>query len=102
MSMDSAVAFLERLEADEAFANELKELHGDQAAAHAKVTAAGFDATPEEIRDAVVERYGAELTPEQLDAIAGGLDPNVALGLGVGLGVVATVAVGAALAAAVF
>jgi lactobin A/cerein 7B family class IIb bacteriocin len=40
------------------------------------VAAEGFDATPEEIREAFVEAFGAELSEEQLAAIAGGLSPD--------------------------
>lgn len=35
----------------------------------------GFDSQPEEIREPVAERYGSELTPKQLDQIAGGTEP---------------------------
>jgi predicted ribosomally synthesized peptide with nif11-like leader len=74
--MTDAVGFLERLESDEPFARELEALKSNPDAVYEKVKAAGFDAQPEEIREAVAERYGAELTPEQLDAIAAGLDTS--------------------------
>jgi len=91
MSVEQAEAFMNRVESDEAFAAELASLKDDQAAVQAAVVAAGFDATPEEIRDAFVERFGAELTEEQLAAIAGGLE-DWEIGLintGVGLAITA-------------
>ncbi len=76
MSVEQAEAFMNRVESDEAFAAELESLKDDQAAVQAAVVAAGFDATPDEIRDAFVDRFGDELTEEQLAAIAGGIDPT--------------------------
>ena len=74
MSVEQAEAFMDRVESDEAFAAELESLKDDQAAVQAAVVAAGFDATPDEIRDAFADRFGSQLTEEQLAAIAGGLD----------------------------
>src|SRR5690349_11996887 len=90
MSMTDAVAFLERIESDESFARELEAERHDPNAVSEKVRAAGFDAEPEEIREAFMERYGAELTPEQLDQIAAGVDiPPAAIGAaGMGVAVV--------------
>jgi predicted ribosomally synthesized peptide with nif11-like leader len=85
MSQEQAVAFLDRVESDEAFARELESLRQDPAAALEKVHAAGFDATPDEVREAFLERYGAELTQEQLDQIAAGTDPAVIAGTVVGV-----------------
>jgi predicted ribosomally synthesized peptide with nif11-like leader len=76
MSVEQAEAFMDRVESDEAFAAELESLKDDQAAVQAVVVAAGFDATPEEIRDAFADRFGDQLTEEQLAAIAGGIDPT--------------------------
>jgi predicted ribosomally synthesized peptide with nif11-like leader len=77
LSQADAVAFLDRVESDEEFAKELESLREDPPAVIDKVHAAGFEATPDEIREAFLERYGAELTPEQLDQIAAGTDPAV-------------------------
>ena len=66
MSMRDAEAFLERAEVS------FDELEGDQQAVLAKVRAAGLEATHEELLQAFMDRYGAELTPEQLDKIAAG------------------------------
>ena len=74
MSVEQAEAFMDRVESDEAFAAELESLKDDQAAVQAAVVAAGFDATPDEIRDAFVDRFGDQLTEEQLAVIAGGIN----------------------------
>jgi predicted ribosomally synthesized peptide with nif11-like leader len=92
MSSDAAVAFLNRVEQDEAFAGELKLVRTDRIAVLAKVHAAGFDVTEDELLHAFVDRYGAELTPEQLDAIAAGnLEADMII-LAVALGGVAAAA----------
>src|SRR3954453_10986184 len=77
MSEQAAVAFLERLEGDEPFAKELRALKDDPDAVGERVHAAGFDANQDEIREAFLERYGAELTQEQLDQIAAGADAGL-------------------------
>lgn len=89
MSGANAVAFLDRVEADEAFARKIEALKSDPAAAHAAVVEAGYDATPEEIKMAFVARYGSELSPEQLEALAGGIDgTDIGIGVGIGAGVI--------------
>jgi predicted ribosomally synthesized peptide with nif11-like leader len=85
MSEAQAEAFLDRVESDEEFAKELESLREDPPAVLEKVHAAGFEATPEEIREAFLDRYGAELTQEQLDQIAAGTDPAVVAGTVVGV-----------------
>ena len=99
MSVEEAEAFMNRVESDEAFAAELESMRDDQAAVQAAVVAAGFDATPEEIRDAFVDRFGDELTEEQLAAVAGGMSEIearlAAAAIGGGVGVV-VLAAGAA------
>ena len=68
---------------------------------HALVVAEGFDATPDEIREAFLEAFGAELSEEQLAAIAGGLSQGEAIGIVAGGGVgIAAVGFGAAWIAA--
>ena len=100
MSVEQAEAFMNRVESDEAFAAELESLKDDQAAVQAAVVAAGFDATPDEIRDAFVDRFGDQLTEEQLAAIAGGLDDQTivgivggVIGIGISIGVSAAAAI---------
>ena len=100
MSQEQAVAFLERLESDEDFARELRSIREDPVAVGERVHAAGFDATPDEIREAFIERYGSELTPEQLDQIAAGADAGLIAGEVVGSALVVGALVGVAAAAA--
>jgi hypothetical protein len=66
MSMRDAEAFLERAEVS------FDELRDDQESVLAQVRAAGLEATHEELLQAFMDRYGAELTAEQLDKIAAG------------------------------
>jgi predicted ribosomally synthesized peptide with nif11-like leader len=99
MSQAAAQAFLDRLEQDETFTAELERLKDDPPAVLALIQAEGFDVTNTEIRDAFVDRYGAQLSPEQLDEIAAGAD-LVAIGVGAGVGGL-VVGIGAAAAAAI-
>lgn len=102
MSTTDAEAFLDRAETDAAWGAEFEAIRDDQEAVLAKVHAAGYDVTQQEVLDAFMERYGAELTPEQLDQIAAGSDDaGVIAGAVVGgvLGVGAVVGVCAAFAA---
>jgi predicted ribosomally synthesized peptide with nif11-like leader len=100
MSTTDAVGFLERVESDEPFARKLEALKDNPNALFEEVKAAGFDAQPEEIREAFLERYGAELTPEQLDQVAAGMDSAtqgaIAGGIMGGVTLAAMAAVGAA------
>ena len=73
MSGAAAIEFLDRLEEDEAFAVELESLKSDPSSVYAAVREAGFDVTPDEIKMAFMERFGSELTPEQLELIAAGI-----------------------------
>jgi hypothetical protein len=66
MSATDAEAFLEK------FAAELEAINDDPGAVLLKARAAGYDVTQQEVVDAIRERYGAELTPEQLDQITAG------------------------------
>ncbi len=94
MSIPQAEAFIARVQEDPDFAERLAALKDDPTAAHALVVAEGFDATPEEIRDAFLEAFGSELTEEQLAAIAGGMNKSeeaTFIIVGGGLGAVATV-----------
>jgi predicted ribosomally synthesized peptide with nif11-like leader len=99
MSSTAAVAFLERVEQDETFAADLESVRADPALVLAKVHAGGYQATEQEISSAFIDRYGSELTPDQLRAVAAGLDIGEAAG--VAAAVTAVLAgVGASVAAA--
>jgi predicted ribosomally synthesized peptide with nif11-like leader len=102
MSLAAANAFLERAETDKEFAAEFEDVKDSRTAVLDKVRASGYDVTPDEVLEAFTERYGAELTPEQLDKIAAGADDaGVIAGAVVGgvIGAAAVVAVCAAFAA---
>ena len=96
MSHTDAVRFLDAVEADEAFAQQLEALRDTPDQVLDAVRARGFDVDPDEVREAFLERYGADLTEEQLAAIAGGLpdtgEVRVVVGLTVGVGVATLVA----------
>ncbi len=77
MSRQQAEAFIARVQEDPEFAERLTALKDDPPAAQALVAAEGFDATPDEIREAFLEAFGAELSEEQLAAIAGGTSTGV-------------------------
>jgi predicted ribosomally synthesized peptide with nif11-like leader len=98
MTNAAAAAALDRIESDEAFATRLREA-GNPEADLAILQGEGFDVTQQDMRDAVLDRYGDQLTPEQLDALAAGLDP-VAEGAIVGA-TTSVVVTAAALAAVV-
>ncbi len=93
MSQQQADAFIARVQEDPEFAERLSALKDDPAAAHALVVAEGFDATPDEIREAVLETFGAELSEDQLAAIAGGnFGPDSPEAVGIYFGVAAAAA----------
>jgi predicted ribosomally synthesized peptide with nif11-like leader len=89
MSTEAAEAFLDRIERDEAFATEMEALRGNWHEALERIQSEGFDVDEGEVRDAVLERYGAELSPEQLDALAAGIDETAATAAGVAIGATA-------------
>lgn len=94
MTSQSASALLDRLEDDEAFRTMLESLRDQPEAVTKAIEEAGFHATPDDIKAAFLERYGSELSPEQLDAIAGGADIGASVGVGIGIGVGAGVLLG--------
>jgi len=72
MSISDAEAFLERAESDKELAASLETVKDDPPAVLAMARKAGYDVTRDEVQQALMDRYGAELTPEQLDKIAAG------------------------------
>jgi len=99
MSLEQAEAFLARVQSDDDFAAKLGELREDPAAVQAFIADAGFEASPEEIKDVVLESFGDELSEEQLASIAGGL--SVAENAGIAIGAGAVVVAAAVTAAAI-
>jgi predicted ribosomally synthesized peptide with nif11-like leader len=100
MSEEAARAFLGRVERDEEFAAQLEGLKDDPRALLSQVRAEGFDADSAEIRAVFLDRYGSELSPEQLAAVAAGdytaaEEIGILVGLQLGTMVVMTVAVAA-------
>jgi len=99
MSTQQAEAFFARVQEDEDFAERLAALREDPTAVQALVAAEGFDASPEEIRDVFLEKFGSELSEEQLAAIAGGFQEETFIVVGGMVGGSAVVAVGLTAAA---
>ncbi len=60
-----SVASTSRVQEDLGFAVRLAALKDDPAAAQALIAAAGFEATPDEIRETFLETFGAELSEDQ-------------------------------------
>jgi predicted ribosomally synthesized peptide with nif11-like leader len=100
MSQIGAQEFVSRVDGDEKFAGELEALKDDPQAVLARVRAEGFDADPAEIRAAFLDRYGDQLSPEQLKVVTAGMDPNLGAGLMLG-GLFGGMAIGGAAVAAV-
>jgi hypothetical protein len=93
---------MDRMEVDAAFAERVKDvgMEGGPDGALALLRAEGFEVTADEMRDALIDRYGDELTQEQLDTLAGGLnnDDAAAIIAGLGAATIGMVIVGAAAA----
>jgi len=103
MSANDVSAFFTRLSTDDAFAEQLAAAKADPAAVQQLIADAGFEVTPEEVRDAFLEHYGDQLTEEQLAVVAGGLSRDAENGIMVGsvaTGIVVVSVAGAAAAAA--
>jgi predicted ribosomally synthesized peptide with nif11-like leader len=94
MTLASAQAVMDRMEVDEDFTNRVKDAGGPEASI-AVLTSEGFDVTPSDMRDAFLDRFGDQLTQEQLDSLAAGADDGMA-------NMVALTVVACAIAAAVY
>ena len=98
MTIEEADRFIQRTTGDEAFLASIESLGEDSNAVFEFVRAEGFDCTPEEIKDAFFEHYAAQMSADQLEAIAGGISTSQALGIGIGGGA-AAIGVGVGVAA---
>lgn len=99
MTNDGAQQVLERLESDAEFGERVKSTgtEGGPDAAIALLHSEGYDVTAGDMRDAFLDRFGDELSPEQLDAVAGVTREQVSgMLITFGVGLVATVAAAAA------
>mgnify|MGYP000919707270 CR=1 FL=1 len=95
MTVQAAMTFIDKIEADEEFAERLASHRDDPAEVLRIVREAGFDVTPDEVKTAFLARYGSELSLEQLEALAGGSE-EFEIGMGVlGASVLFLVAVAA-------
>jgi predicted ribosomally synthesized peptide with nif11-like leader len=72
VSQTDAGRFLDGIETDEAFAQQLEALKDTPDQVLDAERARGYDVDPDDVRDAFLERYSNDLTQEQFDAIAGG------------------------------
>jgi predicted ribosomally synthesized peptide with nif11-like leader len=81
MTIEAAERAIDRMETDESLAEGVKEA-GSPEAGISLLRAQGFDVSVQDMRDATLDRFGDQLTPEQLDAVAAGMDGNEALTLG--------------------
>ena len=84
MSQQEAQRFIEDLTANEDLATEFNGIRHDPPAALELVRSKGYDASPDEIREAFLDAFGEQLSEEDLAAIAGGISDGAAAGIGVG------------------
>ncbi len=99
MSMESAVAFYERLENDVELQEKLKELGTNESVSQYVKGELGYDFTLEEMQKVIFEK-NPEMTDEELEAVVGGgiewnIPGLISAGVSVGIGII----VGAAFAA---
>ena len=101
MSIESAVAFYDRLQSDVSLQEQLKSA-GDRDRVEAYVRdKLGYDFTKEEMQKVIFER-NPEMTDDELEAVIGGVSDDMLIGMcigvsvGGGMGVIALAAVAAA------
>ena len=91
MSMESAVAFYEKLESDKELVTRIQELQTPETISSYVREDLGYDFTQEEIQKVIFERH-PEMTDEELEAVVGGVIDWVAIGFFlIGVGVPAAV-----------
>ena len=84
MSMESAVAFYERLEKDVELQEKLKELGTKENISQYVKGELGYDFTLEEMQKVIFER-NPEITDEELEAVVGGVVITLTTILGLGM-----------------
>jgi len=95
--MESAVAFYEKLERDEALATHIQELGDKEKISAYVMDKLGYEFTREEMQKVVFER-NPEMSDEELEAVIGGkLDPSsilvgASIGLSIGIAIFAAAA----------
>ena len=101
MSEKEADRFIETLQRNDQFAEQLMTLRDDPQALFAEVQRHGFAFEPEEIKAAFLESYSDGMSEELLEQIAGGVtdQKNIAIGLGTAGGIVVLAGASAAAAA---
>jgi predicted ribosomally synthesized peptide with nif11-like leader len=102
VSNAAAQAFIDRVIVDEALQTEMNAATSESQVA-AILHREGFECSPAEAREAMLERCGEYLNEEQLAAVAGGLTPDQTTGVMVGAiaaGMAITITASAAAAAA--
>ncbi len=107
MSMESAVAFYEKLESDTELTARIQELQTREAIGQYVREELGYDFSSEEMQKVIFERH-PEITDEELEAVVGGFGTLETLGIsalgataGLGIMVVGMGVVGVTLATAV-
>ena len=85
MSIESARAFYERVATDEAFKEQLRNAASDDER-RATIRAAGYDFTPQDwgvVIDQLRQLNDKELSEAELEAVAGGVLPNLLQPVGI-------------------
>jgi len=85
MSIESAVAFYERVEKDVGLQEKLKELGTKENISQYVKNELGYDFTLAEMQKVIFER-NLEMSDEELEAVVGGMTTQDAVGLSVFLG----------------
>jgi predicted ribosomally synthesized peptide with nif11-like leader len=75
MTTEAANAAVDRLETDEDFASRVRDAGSPEASIEV-LKSEGYDVTRGEMRDVTLDRFGDQLTEEQLEAIAAGSDSD--------------------------
>ena len=86
MSMESAVAFYERVESDVGLQEKLTELGTKENVSQYVRDELGYDFTLEEMQKVIFER-NPEMTDEELEAVVGGVSDDMLIGISIGVGI---------------